>query len=150
VKGNQKILYNQNSRYHNVDDMKIIRELKQGENYKRLIERAPWVIRDRRMKTYKTSNFPDKFFRLNWKYPSRTIVAHLSKDGNSFIHPKQNRSLTVREAARIQSFPDDFIFTGSRGSQFIKVGNAVSPLLARVFAGYFKKLICGDLNEKRS
>ena len=141
VTTNGQILYNHVSRYHNVDDMKIIRELKQGENYKRLIERAPWVIRDRKMKTYKTSNFPDKFFRLNWKYPSRTIVAHLSKDGNSFIHPKQNRSLTVREAARVQSFPDDYIFMGGRTSQFKQVGNAVPPLLAYIISKFFMKMM---------
>jgi len=151
IKGNQKILYNHNSRYHNVDDMKIIRELKQGENYKKLLERAPWVIKDRKMKVYKTSNFPDKFYRLEWKSPSRTIVSHLSKDGNSFIHPKQNRSLTVREAARIQSFPDDYIFTGSRFSQFIQVGNAVPPLLAHVISGYIMNLLKeeGDNREDR-
>lgn len=95
------------------------------------------------MKAYKTTNFPDKFYRLEWKSPPRTIVSHLSKDGNSFIHPRQNRSLTVREAARIQSFPDEFIFTGSRFSQFIHVGNAVPPLFASIFAGYFKRLIHG-------
>lgn len=145
----KEILYNHVSRYHNVDDMKIIRELKKGENYKNLLERAPWVIEGRKRKVYKTTNFPDKFFRLAWNSPSRTIVSHLAKDGNSFIHPSQNRSITVREAARIQTFPDDYIFMGSMFSQFIQVGNAVPPLLAGIFARYFTKLMYGDSHEKR-
>jgi len=141
VEVDRKILYNHVSRYHNKDDMKIIRELKQGENYKNLLYRAPWVVEGRKKKVYKITNFPDKFYRLEWNSPSRTIVSHLARDGNSFIHPEQDRSLTVREAARIQSFPDDFLVTGSRFSQFIQVGNAVPPLLARIFARYFKKVM---------
>lgn len=141
VSTNGQIIYNHVSRYHNEDDMKIIRSIRKGENYKKLVSRLPSVIEGRTRKTYTTSNFPDKFFRLAWNYPSRTIVSHLAKDGNSFIHPSQNRSITVREAARIQTFPDDYIFMGSRFSQFIQVGNAVPPLLARIFGRYFRKLM---------
>jgi DNA (cytosine-5)-methyltransferase 1 len=135
-----KILYNYTTRFHNDDDMKIINEIRQGETYTQLVARAPGVLEGRDMKTYRDDNFPDKFYRLRYDFPSRTIVAHLSKDGNSFIHPEQNRSLTVREAARIQTFPDDFVFSGSRTSQFIQVGNAVPPLLAKVFARFFRKM----------
>jgi len=140
--GNRKqILYSHFSRYHNKDDMKIIRELKQGENFRHLLERAPQVIEGRKKKVYSIINFPDKYYRLAWDAPSRTIVSHLSKDGNSFIHPSQNRSISVREAARIQTFPDDYLFTGSRASQFIQIGNAVPPLLANIIGKTIIRLL---------
>ena len=75
-----------------------------------------------------------------WDMPARTIIAHLHKDGNQFIHPDpdQGRSITVREAARLQSFPDDFVFYGSKTIQMKEVGNAVPPLLAKAIANVIK------------
>ena len=69
---------------------------------------------------------------MRWDEPSWTIMAHLEKDSYMFIHPFKNRGITPREAARIQSFPDDFEFEGGMGEQFSQIGNAVPPQLAKI------------------
>ena len=76
-----------------------------------------------------------------WDLPSKTILAHIHKDGFQFIHPDydQARTFTVREAARIQSFPDDFFFAGSRGEKYKQIGNAVPVLFAEALARAIKQ-----------
>ncbi|TQK68529.1 DNA (cytosine-5)-methyltransferase 1 [Nocardioides sp. SLBN-35] len=83
------------------------------------------------LKRYRDDIFDDKYKRLDADDLSRTITAHIAKDGYWYIHPEQNRTLTIREAARIQTFPDHFRFAGPPTAAFRQIGNAVPPRLGR-------------------
>ena len=92
---------------------------------------------------YDASKFPNKWRKLARNQPVRTVMAHLSKDGYSHIHydNAQARTISVREAARLQSFPDGFVFEGAMNQAFRQIGNAVPPLMARAIAAEIMKTI---------
>lgn len=98
-------------------------------------------------KEYRTQknedSFLDRFKVVNGEGNVHTVVAHLAKDGHYYIHPSLDvcRSISVREAARMQSFPDNFYFEGSRSAMFKQIGNAVPPLMAKSIAESIKKLL---------
>ena len=85
--------------------------------------------------------FHDKYYRLRFECVCRTITAHMRFDCNSYIHPEQARGLTVREAARIQGFPDDYVIAGTFQRLYQQIGNAVPPPLASCIAKAIKSVI---------
>lgn len=96
---------------------------------------------------YDPKKFPNKWRKMEPNRPARTLMAHLGKDSYSHIHyeSKQARTISVREAARLQSFPDGFIFAGTMNPAFRQIGNAVPPLLAKAIAGEMMKQIRGNI-----
>lgn len=130
------------ARPHNDNDLEIYRIavnklVLEGKrlNYASLPKR---LIKHKNLKS-----FTNRFQVVNPNGVSHTVVAHIAMDGHYYIHPdiKQNRSISLREAARIQSFPDDFFFEGSRTAAFKQIGNAVPPLMAEGIAKKIKEMI---------
>ena len=113
------------ARPHSARDLRDFAKLREGENSQEAIRRGVEFEFP-----YDKETFKDRYTRQHRNEPCSTIVAHLSKDGLMFIHPTQARSLTPREAARIQSFPDWFEFPFARTHQFRLIGNAVPPLVS--------------------
>ena len=131
------------SRPHNERDLEIYKIVVQAWNSSK--ERLKYSKLPSELITHKNiKSFLDRFKVVAGNMPySHTMVAHIAKDGHHYIHPdiQQNRSLTVREAARIQSFPDNYFFEGPRTAQFTQVGNAVPPILSRALAKQIRKLL---------
>ena len=131
------------SRPHNFRDLAIYKTAIQKWNNGK--ERLRYPDLPNELKTHKNeTSFTDRYKVVDGLGVSHTVVAHIAKDGHYYIHPdeKQCRSISVREAARLQSFPDDFYFEGSRSAVFKQIGNAVPPLMANAIAKKMKELLC--------
>ena len=119
---------------------KVFMHMKQGDKYMDLPKEVRAIL------PFREDIFHDRLKRLVEKEPSWTMLAHIGMDGYMYIHPTENRTLSVREAARIQSFPDHFCFLGNMREQYIQVGNAVPFLLGQAMAHaairYFQNEIC--------
>jgi len=109
-------------------DIELFKNMREGETAFGFLERNPSLAR--KLIKYNMDTFRDKYRKQTWNQPSTTLFAHLEKDGNRFIHPRQARTITPREAARLQSFPDDYIFAGPVSKKFRQIGNAVPPLMS--------------------
>ena len=128
-------LLNHKSKYNNDRDIQIYSLLKQGEksDAQSIQHLNPYKSRD--------NIFKDKFYKMRYDEPSKTMTAHMYYDCHMYIHPTQARGLTPREAARIQGFPDDYLFLGSPNEWYRQIGNAVSPILARFMGNKLKHIL---------
>ena len=130
-----KVVLNHKARYNNDRDIEIFRRLNQGDRSDdpKISDIMPYSRRN--------DIFKDKYFKLEEKKVCKTITAHMKFDCNMYIHPTQARGLTPREAARVQSFPDDYFFKGAYTKTYMQIGNSVPPLLSRTIASIVKKYI---------
>lgn len=128
-------LYNHKNRYNNLRDIEIFRRLPQGANS--LHESIQDIM------PYKRRNniFKDKYFKLDENQICKTITSHMKYDCNMYIHPWEARGLSPREAARIQTFPDDFALKGPQNSWYAQVGNAVPVKFAEVIGKSIMKFL---------
>jgi len=145
IRDKKDVLIQHLARKHNERDREIYRRaIKAWETEKRRIRYSELP---EKLKTHENQeSFEDRFKVVAKNIPAvHTVVAHISKDGHYYIHPdiNQARSLTVREVARVQSFPDNYKFEGPRTSRYVQIGNAVPPLMAEAIGMEIKKMFKG-------
>lgn len=128
-------LFNHKARYCSDVNYEIYKRLNPGD------DATNEKIKDIMPYAHRNHCFKDKYFKLYADRPCRTITAHMRMDCHSHIHPYQIRSLTPREAARVQSFPDDYLFFGAYLKTYMQIGNAVPTLMADGIAKVIKKYL---------
>lgn len=127
------LVFNHKARYNNDRDIEIFGRMLQGDksDSPRISDIMPYKSREH--------IFKDKYFKLIEEKHCKTITAHMKFDCNMYIHPIQARGLTAREAARVQSYPDGYYFSGAFTLKYMQVGNSVPPLMANAIAKVLKK-----------
>lgn len=130
-----KLIFNHKARFNNDRDIEIFGRMLPGDksDSERIADIMPYTNRN--------DIFKDKYYKLKPNEVCKTITAHMKFDCNMYIHPYQARGLTPREAARVQSYPDDYVFLGSYTKTYMQVGNSVPPLMSRLIANVLKKYI---------
>lgn len=130
-----KLVFNHKARFNNERDIEIFGRMLPGDksDSERIADIMP----------YKSRNdiFKDKYYKLKPNEICKTITAHMKFDCNMYIHPYQARGLTPREAARVQSYPDNYVFLGSYTKTYMQIGNSVPPLMSRIIAKIVKKYL---------
>ena len=126
---------NHKARYNNDRDIEIYGRMYQGDKSDdpKIADIMPYKSR--------SDIFKDKYYKLVENNVCKTITAHMKFDCNMYIHPTQARGLTPREAARVQSYPDDYFFRGAYTKTYMQIGNSVPPLLGRAIASIVKKYL---------
>lgn len=128
-------------------NIELIKHIPQGGNWRNI----PEEIRPPRFKKVALKDHTTTYGRLNWDMPSRTVTTYFNNiSSGAFTHPIQNRGISVREGARLQSFPDSFVFKGTLARQYRQVGNAVPPLLAYHVASPIYDILSGSIPENLS
>ena len=129
------LTFNHKARYNNDRDIEIYSRLNPGDKSDdpKIADIMPYARRN--------GIFKDKYFKLEPDKVSKTITAHMKFDCNMYIHPTQARGLTPREAARVQSYPDDYFFRGAFTKTFMQIGNSVPPLLGRAIAAVIREYL---------
>jgi len=127
------VVLNHKARYNNDRDIEIFGRMYPGDKSDdpKIADIMPYARRN--------GIFKDKYFKLEADKMCKTITAHMKFDCNMYIHPTQARGLTPREAARVQSYPDDYYFRGAYTKTYMQIGNSVPPLLGRTIAQIIKK-----------
>ncbi|WP_270373517.1 DNA cytosine methyltransferase [Longicatena caecimuris] len=129
------LIFNHQARYNNDRDIEIYGRLNQGD------KSDDPKIKDIMPYANRSHIFKDKYYKLKNDDKCKTITAHMKFDCNMYIHPTQARGLTPREAARVQSYPDDYVFKGSFTKTYMQIGNSVPPLMGRGIANVIKKIL---------
>ena len=147
MRGNNLWVRNNICRVSNSEAKTMFDFLSPGQRYIELtdVEKSQITF----FNTFKSSVIQTRCRRLPLVNPSWTVIAHIGMDGYEYIHPTECRTISVREAARLQSFPDDFVFVGNMREQYVQIGNAVPPLLSYAIAKQIRESLDNYTKKKK-